>query len=116
MWVLKKHIFGTLVTSALLYRVAASPNLLGKSLKTFINISLTKFFEVKKQMSYALLETGSLPIEINANERVVEYIKFKRVPHIDVLESTATHLLHDASLGSFIDLFATPMYHEMEKI
>ena len=35
---------------------------------------LTKFLQVKKQMPYTLLETGSLPIDIMAMERVFEYI------------------------------------------
>ena len=37
---------------------------------------LTKFLQVKKQMAYTLLllEIGSLPIEIMAMERVVEYM------------------------------------------
>ena len=47
--------------------------------KEFENVQklfLTKFLQVKKQMPYTLLllETGSLPIEIMAVERVVAYM------------------------------------------
>ena len=46
--------------------------------KEFENVQkhfITKFLQVKKQTPYILLlETGSLPIEILAMERVVEYM------------------------------------------
>ena len=53
--------------------------------KEFENVQkhfVTKFLQVKKQISYTLLlETGSLPIEIMAMERVVEYmLKLKTNP------------------------------------
>ena len=45
--------------------------------KEFENVQrhfLTKFLQVKKQTSYTLLDMGSIPIEIIAMERVVEYM------------------------------------------
>ena len=47
-----------------------------KDFENFQKCFLTKFLQVKKQMSYTLLvlETGALPIEIMAMERVVEYV------------------------------------------
>ena len=61
--------------------------------KEFENVQkhfLTKFLQVKKQTPYTLLllETGSLPIEIMAMERVVEYmLKVQKSPsHQQLLE------------------------------
>ena len=53
--------------------------------KEFENVQkhfLTKFLQVKKQTPYTLLlETGLLPIEIMAMERVVEYmVKVQKSP------------------------------------
>ena len=66
--------------------VVTSLNILGKSLK---NIFLQSFYNLKKQTLYTLLflEVGSLPIDIMAMEKVVEYkLKVQSVPHIDFLE------------------------------
>ena len=71
------------------YGLVTSLNIFGKSLKNVQNHSLTKFLQVKKQTSYIvlLLKTKSLPAEIMAMERVVEYMfKVQKVPHIDFLE------------------------------
>ena len=85
-WVLKKYPFDTLVTPMLLYGVELWCGSIPKSpWKEFENVQkhfLTKFLQVKKQTPYALLlETGSLPIEITAMERVVQYmIKVQKCP------------------------------------
>ena len=86
-WVLKKYLFNTLVTPVLLYGVEVWGGSIPKSTwKAFENVQkhfLTKFLQVKKQTPYTLLllETGSLPIEIMAMERVVAYMfKVKKSP------------------------------------
>ena len=86
-WVLKKYLFDTLVTPVLLYGVEVWGGSIPKSTwKAFENVQkhfLTKFLQVKKQTPYTLLllETGSLPIEITAMERVVQYmLKVKKCP------------------------------------
>ena len=53
--------------------MVASLNLLRKSLKMSKNIFLQKFLQVLLYI-LLLLETGSLPIDIMAMERVVEYM------------------------------------------
>ena len=89
-WVLKKYLFDTLMTNASLWGGSIGCNTPKSTWKEFENVQkyfLTKFLQVKKQMSYTLLlEMGLLPIEIMAMERVVEYmIRFKKVLHIDFL-------------------------------
>ena len=81
-WVLKKYLFDT-VTPVLLYGVEVwGGNIPKFTWKEFENVRkhfLTKLLQVKKQTPYTLLllETGSLPIEIMAMERVVAYVMFK---------------------------------------
>ena len=86
-WALKKYLFLTLVTLVFLYVVEEWGNNISLcTWKEFENVQkhfLIKFLQVKQQTPYVLLllEIGSLPIEIMAMERVVEYmLKVKRVP------------------------------------
>ena len=95
------------------------------------SLAISWHLQVKKQTPYALLlETGSLPIEITAMERVVQYmlkVPSHRHPRIawEASKKThksiilcsgwmqdmekwfgrwdATHLLHDASLDSSVN-------------
>ena len=98
-WVLKKYLFVTLVLPVLLYGVEVWGGSISKSTwKEFETVQkrfLMNFLQVKSQTQYMflLLETGSLPIEIMAMERVVAYmLKVQHSPS-DRLPKIAGQLL-----------------------
>ena len=88
-WALKKYLFDALVTPVLLYGVEVWGGSISKSTwKEFEKLQkrfLSNFFQVKAQTPYTLLllESGSLPIEVMAMERLVGYMLRvqKLLPH-----------------------------------